>query len=330
MRIISIYPNFFNEGGAQNVTLQVAKAFSSQPIVLTETKLNDVCPKYKNQACFLPFTLKNIIRLIDDETIFISHHRKTTTKLVALNVVLFHRMHIIHVAHTTFNNLKFLTFYPKHIIAVSNAVKKNLLEYFHVSKESISVIFNGIKDVSKEIKIRNDKTIKILLPGRICAVKQQVKIVKETYGRLNSNVQIYFAGLGEDEEELKKLINESNQYKYLGYQNIYDCITDYDYIMLFSEKEGLGLSLIEGCMFSKPLITNTVPAVLDVNIDKVTGYVYSNFEELINGLNSLPEPNSSEYLRLAHNSRLHYQEFFKEEDMLEKYYKEFIKELEVH
>lgn len=40
MKIISIYPNFKNKGGAQNITIQLAKELNGNtPIILTNTPI---------------------------------------------------------------------------------------------------------------------------------------------------------------------------------------------------------------------------------------------------------------------------------------------------
>ena len=98
-----------------------------------------------------------------------------------------------------------------------------------------------------------------------------------------------------------------------------DCLSHYDYVLLFSEKEGLRSSLIEGRMFCKPLITNDIHAVLDVNEDKKTGFVYPTFEKLLEGLNQLLLSGSEEYKSLSANTRKKYVQNFTEERMIAAY-----------
>lgn len=322
MQVISVYPNFTNKGGAQNVTVQLAKALNEHetPIILIK-KCTKVVPEYEQKVKFMELTWRNVRKLANENVIFLSHHRKCTTLLMLYKIVLGKKLHVVHVAHSTFKNLKYLSLFPPKIIAISNGVKENLEQYFGISSQRVHVIFNGVKDEYDANKVVDNTSgkIRILLPGRICAVKQQVKIVEYCKGKLSPHIQIDFAGDGDERERLKQAIKDSSQFHYLGFVSMKDCLPHYDYVLLFSEKEGLGLSLIEGCMFGKPLITNDVPAVLDVNEDKKTGFVYPTFEKLVEGLNQLPLPGSEEYKWLSANARKKYEHRFTEERMIAAY-----------
>lgn len=322
IKIVSVYPNFANRGGAQDVTLQLAERLNegTVPVVLVETRFADIVSDYREKARFVLFSWKAVRSLADENTVFLSHHRKSTLLLMFFNLLFRKKLHVIHVAHSTFSNLKWLCFFSKRVIAVSNGVKENLMDYFCLPEERITVIFNGIKDYRNCLNNKTEnKEIHILLPGRICPVKQQVEIVRQTRGKLVSHLHVYFAGTGEDVELLKKEIENEVQYHYVGFLDMAKNLNRYDYICLFSQKEGLPLSLIEGCMFGKPLITNKLPAVLDVNKADETGFVFSDLASLAEGLNDLPMPDSEEYKRLARNARYRYEEMFTEEKMITQY-----------
>jgi glycosyltransferase involved in cell wall biosynthesis len=322
MEIVSLYTNFRNQGGAQNVVLQLSIHFNKEkPLILSETPSDQILPYYASLANFERFSFSNVRKhAAKKDVIFVSHHRKTTTKLMIYNCLLGNRLRVVHCAHSTFDNLRFLTWLPKHIIAVSNGVKENLISYFHVRSENITVIYNGIKDcVNKENKKREPNTIRILLAGRICAVKRQIELVHALKGKLASHIQIDFAGKGPDESLLLNAIGDSSQFSYIGYITMEEQLNQYDYVLLFSEKEGLGLSLIYALMFSKPLITNNIPAMLDVNKAGEVGVVFDTMEELLEGINQLPLPSSQEYIDMSIKARKRYEENFKEEIMFEKY-----------
>lgn len=322
IRVISVYPNFANHGGAQDVALQLAEKLNegTEPIVLTETCFGDIIPDYRERAGFIPFGWKSVHYLADEHTVFFSHHRKSTSLLILFSLLSSRKLHIIHIAHNTFTNLRYLSFFPKRIVAVSNGVKENLMSYFRVPEKRITVIFNGKRDCRNNQNVKTDnREIHILLPGRICSVKQQVDIVRMTRGKLLPHIHIYFAGVGEDVELLKNEMEGEAQYHYVGFLNMRENLNRYDYVCLFSQNEGLGLSLIEGCMFGKPLITNKLPTVLDVNKADETGFVFSDLASLAEGLNDLPMPDSEEYKRLAHNARYRYEEMFTEEKMITQY-----------
>lgn len=57
-------------------------------------------------------------------------------------------------AHNTFNDFRWFCWFPENIIAVSNGVKENLVNYFRLPENRITVIFNGIKDTNNVRNIR--------------------------------------------------------------------------------------------------------------------------------------------------------------------------------
>lgn len=322
IRIVSVYPNFANQGGAQDITLQLAEKLNEgeKPVILAETPLADIVTDYRNRANFVSFGWKAVRTLANDDTLFLSHHRKSTALLMFFSFLMRKRLHIVHVAHSTFSNLRLFCCFPKTVVAISNGVKKNLTDYFRVPDSNITIIFDGLKDCRNCRNMKTDrKEIHILLGGRICSVKQQVEIVRQTRGKIAAHVHIFFAGIGDEVELLNKEIENESQYHYIGFINISENLNRYDYVCLFSKNEGLSLSLIEGLMFGKPLITNNLTAVLDVNKAGETGFVFPDFDSLAKGLNDLPMPDSEEYKRLSLNARLRYEDMFVEEKMITKY-----------
>lgn len=319
MQIISVYYNLRNRGGAQNVMLSIAESIHTTPVILTSTSKKNIHSEY-NKKDYIIENLNIFTILKYRKCIFISHDRKSTTKLILLNKLFKLNLRIIHVAHNVFNSKKRLTLFPETIIAVSNSVKKNLIDYFGITDNRIKVIYNGIEDKYKKPTIKNkNDTISILLPARICKIKRQLDIVQALRDNIPQNIIIYFAGNGEDQTELSKIVSNKINFKYLGNINLSNSINDFDYIMLFSIKEGLPLSLIEGCMYGKPLISNNLDSCLEVNENEVTGYVFSNLDELKQGLKNLPSVESDEYTTLSSNARSKYLKLFTKERMIQEY-----------
>lgn len=320
--IISIYSNFANTGGAQDVTIMLASHFAQddrKPIVLTRTPLDKIADKYVNVAEFKALNhsiVKHIVRTYDNP-VFISHDRKSTVRMM-LYRALGLDFRLIHVAHNTFKTLKHITVFPREVIAISNGVYDNLQNYFKLDKSCISIIPNGIVDKGWRSP-RNTDDVRILLAGRICPVKRQVELARHLKGRLSTDVSLDFAGCGEDEAALKAEIDGASNMRYIGQINVEERIENYDYVMLFSEKEGLPLILIEACMYGKPMLTNDVSGMEDVNIDGKTGYVCQDYDALIARMSSLPRSNSDEYMYMAINARRQYENLFTLERMLEGY-----------
>lgn len=330
-KIITVYPNFANQGGAQDIALRLAKQLETEgrPIVLCQTPAADVAEVYRTQAEFRPFNWGTVKSLARKGAIFLSHSRKTSTLLCLYSNLFGRKLHVIHVAHNTFTNLRRLTLFPQTVVAVSQSVKQNLQNYFRQPEEHIQVILNGLPDHCPSPTVRQaDGLTKVLLPGRICAVKQQVALVKNIGNNLAPHVHFYFAGTGDDESSLRSSIEGHPQFHFLGHIDMPARLPEFDYVCLFSQKEGLALSLVEGLMFGKPLVTNFLPSTLEVNQPNVTGFAYPDFASLAQGLNSLPQPDTPAYATLSRAARERYQTYFTEPRMIEEY-RETIRQVEL-
>ncbi len=323
MKVVSVYPNFANKGGAQNVVLQLAEKLNEAAenrIVLTSTPVGSIEPDYRQRGTFLKLGWRSVRNLTSEDTVFLSHHRKCTSLLLMYKKLFLPKMHVVHVAHNTFNNLRSFCLYPQRVVAVSHAVKSNLMDYFRLSEQRVTVIYNGLPDYRNHANMgRHPGEVHVLLAGRICAVKQQLEIVRQAKGKLSPHVHLFFAGVGADAVALQELIKGEAQLHYLGQVDMQKSLNQFDYICLFSQKEGLGLSLIEGCMFGKPMITNNLPVMLELNVAGETGFVYSDIASLVRGLNTLPLVDSEAYKRLSRNARARYELLFTEDKMVAQY-----------
>lgn len=323
--IVTVYPRFVNKGGAQDMAISIARGLypHNKPIIMYENpEINDI---YTNQDIeFVRLSISNISKYHKRGAIFLCHHRKTTTFLSILSFLFFRKnLKIVHVSHNTFDTLKYLTLLPDNIIAVSKTVKENLINYFKVPERNVTVIYNGIEDSYNPLtrSMADKDEIKILFLGRITPVKQQLMFVEKTEGKIDKRIKIFFAGVGADYEELKLKIANSDQYISLGMIDIKKELYKYDYVCLFSEKEGLPLSLIEGCMYAKPLLTNNIPSSLEINHPGFNGLVGKTWDDIVGMINSITEINVEEYQRLSNNSRTLFKTEFDYKVMIDKYRK---------
>lgn len=322
MEVISVYNNFANTGGAQDIALMLAQHFASgkQPMMLTTTSADNITTEYAGKADFRPLSLHSFRTIAAEHpgAIFLSHDRKSTTRLMIYRMLCRNHAKIVHVAHNVFDNLRFATLLPRHIVAISSGVRDNLISYFHIAPERITFIPNGMLDAGSRAP-RDAHDIRILHIGRICAVKRQIEIARTLTGKMPEHTSLHFAGRGELEEELRNTVAGLPDTHYIGHIKPAEEIDSFDYVLLCSEREGLPLSLIEACMFGKPMITNALPSVGDINIHGVTGYVCSSDDALIRTVGTLPTPDSDEYRRLAAGARKRYEQYFGLEKMLSAY-----------
>jgi len=324
MKIYILYYNFKTLGGAQLCSIDLAMRLintNDKIIALTTTPLNKIHSNYnKYNITFKRFSFWNLLKIKKEDLIFCSD-RKLTSLFVAFLFFTFRKRKSVYTARNTYDKRKLLSFFPKTIVAISSGVKDNLISYFHVNPERITIINDSCVDYYNKYKREREKDnyIKILFPANITKVKRQVEVVNALKNKINKNIKIDFAGEGPLKKELIKIIGGSKQFKVLGYINVFKVLPYYDYVCIFSLNEGLGLSLIEGCMFYKPLITNNIKPVLEVNKPGVNGFMAHDLNELPDVINKLPDNNSDEYKRLANNARQIYEKNFTPEIMIKKY-----------
>ncbi|QRQ61207.1 glycosyltransferase family 4 protein [Sphingobacterium multivorum] len=324
--VLNFYVNFRRVGGAEKVAVELSRllagdVFSSKIMGLNKFEENNKFYNITNSE-YLRFSFFRY--LTDGKSVIISNHRKLTTLLLILKKIFRLKTRIIHVSHNEFFNLQRLTLFPKDIVAVSEKVKQNLIKEFKVKPQDITVIHNGIHDPYLNTsfvgpKLYNTNEIKILYPARINTVKGQIRLVNALKDQISKSIIIDFAGEGEDSDSLEKLIEGDFNFRYLGHVDIGKVMVEYDYVMLFSENEGLPLSLIEATSYGKPIICNSVGGNEEIVVSGVNGYVVNEYEKLIDLINYLDKITMKEYKEMCYSSRNQFEQFFSEKEMLDKY-----------
>lgn len=326
MELISVYSKFSNVGGAQKMCLSIHKGLLKfenfeKGYIASFDSYGSINTTYKsliNKEYYLRFNAFRIIKK-HPEAIYLSHHRKTTTILVLMAKLLIKKLNIIHVAHNEFFNLKYLTFFPKNVIAVSNGVKSNHESYFKI--KNIRVIYNGIVRPSiTKTRVNKGKIIKILISGRVNKVKQQLEVFNALKSNIPNNIRIIFAGTGELYNELLRLSQDNDQVKVLGHiSNMEEIYLDADYIMLYSLKEGLPLALIEGTSYGLPILCNDVGGNLEILNKNKNGFEIMSLEALPSLIEKISEINVVEYKQLSINSYSTFTEKFEFNKMIISY-----------
>ena len=328
MNLISLYTSFANVGGAQKMCLSIHKGIKKRLLpdknyIISYTPFDKI-----HQDFFSIINKKNYIRFQifktiskNKDAIFISHHRKITTQLYLISRALKIDLKIIHVAHNEFTSYRRFTFFPKTVVAVSEGVRKNHENYFGL--KNVQVIYNGIEDPKAQTKINfNPNGIKKLVPGRITAVKQQLRIVELLKDSLPKNISIYFAGSGPELEHLEKVIKGKPGFISLGHiDKMLEVYKQIDWVMLFSKKEGLPLSLIEGSSFGKPLICNDVGGNIEIMIDRYNGFCIKSETDVFRIIEIVSTISADTYKKMSQNSRNHFIKHFDRNTMIDSYLK---------
>ncbi len=240
-------------------------------------------------------------------SIVIVHERRLLPLIWVLTHIPGWNVKCVYVHHNELYGNKQLSLFPKNIVAISDAGIKNLTEYFGVPFANITKIHNCVRETTPYIprtKKFNPDDITILYPARINGVKRQIEIVNHLKGKLDHRIKILFAGTGPQYDELKLLCKDLIQFQALGFRDdIYQLMRECDFVMLFSKQEGLPISLIEGTIFSLPLICNNVGGNYEIAQENKNLVKISDWDTLIPTLNNLSLMKGEEYISLSKDSR---------------------------
>lgn len=149
------------------------------------------------------------------------------------------------------------------VVSVSYGAKDDLMEYFQIDKEKITVIYNPIIDDKikvrkKDNRLENNSLITI---GRIEEEKDQITILKAVKYLLDRGKEYYLTILGEGslKENLiqaSKDMRIQNYVEFLGYKDdIYKELSKSDVFILSSKHESFGNVIIEAMYSEVPVIS---------------------------------------------------------------------------
>lgn len=194
---------------------------------------------------------------------------------------------------------------------------KDVEEYYfkysnYIDKDRCTVLSNAIDLVSianysslvnvenlkKELNIDNKNKV-IGFVGRICDIKGIVPFIKAlgTNKEKFDDSVILLIGSGEQEEEVKNLINEldlNDIVIMLGYQtDVYKYYPLMDIFILPSKYEGLPMVILEAMAFKKAVVAMNVGGIGEVITDKANGILISkdNYNEFVSRLALLKNDN---------------------------------------
>ena len=178
----------------------------------------------------------------------------------------------------------------KNIIAVSEAVKEDLLKKIRIKPKKIEIIYD-IFDFD-DIDIKSKETINtnnyILNIGAFSKEKNH-KLLLEVYKSLNTDLELLLIGKGKLETKIKnyaKKLGIENKVKFLGFKtNPYPYIKNAKLILLTSNDEALPGVAIEGLYLNVPIVSSDSKGIREILTDKFNIFISKNKTELIKNSN---------------------------------------------
>lgn len=179
------------------------------------------------------------------------------------------------------------------IRAVSERLKKFLVEEFKVKEERITVvpIFVDLKQNAKiknqndNFKCKNINKFVFLTVSRLVAVKNIEMQIKALANIIKQypNIELWIVGDGEEKEKLQDLcyvLCVMCYAKFLGWQNdLSKYYEQADVFLLTSNSEGWGMAAIEAASYGLPIIMTDVGCAGEAIVDGKSGIVIPDSDQ---------------------------------------------------
>jgi glycosyltransferase involved in cell wall biosynthesis len=188
------------------------------------------------------------------------------------------------------------------VIAISNSIKKWLIDEFKIDQDEISVIHYGVKIKERRLTLDNGNVIG--MAARLLPWKGWMNILEVAYHLKNYHVDFKLKLAGSDDIGYLKNIRtkireydlENNVEILTHFSNIDDFFNDIDLFLFLSESEGFGLVALEAIESNTAVVCSNISPlnefVLDYenclvdrddtkNIAKLIKYFFHNKHEVL-------------------------------------------------
>jgi len=162
--------------------------------------------------------------------------------------------------------------HSRHIITVSEFSKREMVHYFSINENKISVIYNGINEKFTSRKLNSNERY-ILGVSSIAYHKNFVGLIKAFQLLKNDNVKLYIVGglnekiFGKDSKKILTEVKNSSKIKFIGRVDDDKLIELYSNAICFvypSLYEGFGIPPLEAQACGCPVVLSDIPVFREV------------------------------------------------------------------
>ena len=170
------------------------------------------------------------------------------------------------------------------IIAVSDKIKRELIEDFNIPAKKITVIYDGIDILRFPAPSTNDTNIKpehyrAAVISRLdenkgleCFINAMPKIVQQL-----SSIEFIIVGTGRIETKLKELAKKLNitaHVHFTGFRkDIPEILSEIDITIMPSPEEGMSMSALESMASSRPVVATYGSGLADIIVNNKSGMI---------------------------------------------------------
>ena len=298
MKVIQVMP-FFGLGGAEimceNLVYELKKMghevivvslYNKQTPITERFEKAEIDIRYLDKKDGFDISIFNKLRkLFKQEKPDVIHTHIYTTKYVfpiaaQLKIRVVHTVHSIATKEMSKTSRKLNKFFYKHFdvtpVALSEAVKKTIIEEYRLEPTTVPVILNGI-DLNKckqKSHYDIDNVFRIVHVGSFLKVKNHTGLISafEIFNKKHPKSELHLIGDGERRKQIEQLVFEkglSKCVKFYGLQsNVHLYLSDMDVFTLPSLYEGIPMSIVEAMGTGLPIVATAVGGVPDMlNMD---------------------------------------------------------------
>lgn len=301
---ILFFVKTMNMGGTSNVILQLCKILQPHVKKIVVCSVGGPMVENLNQMGIKHIEVGNVGKHKLSEAIKILRQLNTIIKQENITIVHTHhrmsafytallykkgRFKFISTAHNTFYDNKPMTKFAyknANVIACGKMVKRNLVEYFGIPEEQVTVIHNAVESYNGKLEIvdmlrqlKNDGYYLVANVGRFAEQKGMEYFI-DSYPlvkKATNKIKYVLIGDGEDREKLKKKIAElgiQDDVKFLGFRrDVQNVLSQIDLLVLSSLWEGLPLTPIEGFSVGKTVVATAVDGTVEIVDDDKNGFL---------------------------------------------------------
>ncbi len=182
------------------------------------------------------------------------------------------------------NQIKFMNDNSCRFIAISEAVKKDWIEY-GIDADKIEIIYDGVDTDKYRIKesSKDNNNLKLVMCGAIYEGKGQFELLKAAGKLIHQGYDIYvdFYGEGVDADYysvIDKFVESENLSDYVRFNgfinNINDIFEEYDVGVICSKAEGFGLVTVEYLLSGLAVVASDTGANPELLGNGEYGYLY--------------------------------------------------------
>lgn len=221
------------------------------------------------------YLLRKVV-ISDKIKIINSHHRYCELIALVSRIMFHYKIKIFSTVHSLTTDNRFLSYRSNHLIAVSDYIKNHLINYYKISNEKVTTIYNGVTEPD-QLESSGDSNNIVLAFGRF-EQEKGFEILIKALGMIKkkSEFKLKLIGEGTLEPELKKLAGclEVNAQYLKSESTPWSEIIKADLIIVPSRVESFGLSIIEAGIMSKCVIAANSGAIPEIIEDGVSGFIF--------------------------------------------------------